>query len=187
MMKLERKENFKIVLIATVMIAVFLGLLIANIIKIEKIWFVFPIMTIRISTVITAMFSFMLVLFLQRNKSYKAFYYASLAVIFSMGLYEIVWYYIAAGFRGYEMRIFEFGALLGWVFLGVREVISKRPSKLSTLFYGIFMFSIVLWVGTGFVFNNIENSSISISGEILNITSKASLAIAYSLHIGTES
>jgi hypothetical protein len=45
----------------------------------------------------------------------------------------------------------------------------------------------VLWVGTGFEFNNIENSSISISGEILNITSKASLAIAYSLHIGTKS
>jgi hypothetical protein len=121
MMKLERKENFKIVLIAIVMITVFLGLLIANIIKIEKIWFVFPIMTIRISTVITAMFSFMLVLFLKRNKSYKAFYYASLAVIFSMGLYEIVWYYIAAGIRGYEMRIFGLGHSLG----GFSSVLEK--------------------------------------------------------------
>ena len=85
------------------------------------------------------------------------------------------------------MRIFQFAALFGWVLLGIREVFTKRPSKLSTVFYGVFAISMVIWIGTGFQFNDLGNSSFSVSGEILNVVSKAALFIAYALHIGSSS
>jgi len=181
------KVQIRVVLGIFATSAAFLGMLIANIVRIESLWIIFPFMAMRISTMITALLSFVLVLFLQQKTTYKALYYALLAVIFSMGLYEIVWYYIAAAFRGYDLRIFQFAALLGWVMLGAREVVTKRPSRLSVLLYGVFVISMLLWAGTGFEFNDLGNSSFSISGEILNVTSKAALAIAYALHIGIES
>ncbi len=153
--------------------------------KIEGIWLVFPFSGIRISTAVTAIVCFALVLFLQRANTLKSIYYASLAVIFSMGLFEIVWYYTAAVFRGWDLRIFEFAALSGWVFLGIREVFRKRPSKLSTVLYGVFVVSMVIWIGTGFHFNDTGNPSFSISGEILNVVSKTALFVAYALHIGS--
>ena len=106
-------------------------------VKIESIWFVFPFSGIRISTLVTAITCFALVLFLQRENTLKPIYYALLAVIFSLGLFEILWYYTAAAFRGGNLEIFQFAALFGWVLLGIREVLTKRPSKLSTIFCGI--------------------------------------------------
>jgi hypothetical protein len=152
--------------------------------KIEDLWLIFPLSGIRISTVVTAISCFALVLFLQRGNTLKSIYYASLAVIFSMGLFEIIWYFTAAAFRGWDLRIFEFAALSGWVFLGIREVYKKRSSKLSTMLYGVFVVSMVIWIGTGFQFNDAGNPSFSVSGEILNVISKAALFIAYALHIG---
>jgi hypothetical protein len=153
--------------------------------RIENMWIIFPLSGIRISTVVTAIACFALVLFLQRANTLKSIYYASLTVIFSMGLYEIVWYYSAAAFRGWDLRIFEFGALFGWVFLGIREVFRERPSKLSMALYGVFVVTMVIWISTGFQFNDVNNPSFSISGEILNVVSKAALFIAYALHIGS--
>jgi len=181
------KVQIKLLMVVFAIVFILFGMLGTGIIKIESLWFIFPFMTIRISTVITAIFSFVIVLFLQQKTTYKTFYYALLAAIFSMALYEIVWYYIAVGFRGYEPRIFQFAALLGWVLLGVREVISKRPSRLSTGLYGVFLISMLLWVSSGFEFNDSGNSSFSISGELLNVVSKAALAFAYALHIGSKS
>lgn len=154
-------------------------------VKIESLWFVFPFSEIRISTVVTAIACFALVLFLQRKNTLKSIYYALLTVIFSMGLFEIVWYYSAAAFRGWDLRIFQFAALFGWVLLGIREVYQKRPSKLSTVLYVVFAVSVLMWIGTGFGFNDLGNSSFSVSGEILNVVSKAALFIAYALHIGS--
>ncbi len=187
MKEMKMREFFSIALVAVIMVIVLSVLLIAGTVKVESVWFVSSLMTIRVTTVITAMFSFMLVLFLKRKKNYKAFYYALLAVIFSMGLFETVWYYTAAGLRGYPLRLFEFGALFGWILLGVREAVSKRPSRLSLLLYVVFISTVVLWVATGFNFNDIGNSTFSISGEILNVVSKASIALAYALHIGIDS
>lgn len=181
------KVQIKIVLIVFSMVVSFFGMLLTNIIRIESLWVIFPFMTMRISTMVTTILSFVLVLFLQQKTRYKLFYYAVIAVFFSMSLYEFVWYYIAAGFRGWNLRIFPFAALLGWVFLGIREVVSKRPSRLSMLLYTVFVISMLLWAGTGFEFNDLGNPSFSISGEILNVTSKAALAIAYALHIGIKS
>ncbi len=56
---------------------------------------------------------FVLVLFLQRENTLKSIYYALLAVIFSLGLFEILWYYTAAAFRGGNLEIFQFAALFG--------------------------------------------------------------------------
>lgn len=154
-------------------------------VKIESLWFVFPFSGIRISTVVTAIACFALVLFLQRKNTLKSIYYALLTVIFSMGLFEIVWYYSAAAFGGWDLRIFQFAALFGWVLLGIREVYQKRPSKVSTGFYVVFAVSVLMWIGTGFGFNDLGNSSFSVSGEILNVVSKAALFIAYALHIGS--
>ena len=181
------KVQIKLLLTVFVIVFALSGMLVTGVIRIESLWFIFPFMAIRISTVITAIVGFVLVLFLQQKTTYKAFYYALLTVIFSMSLYEVVWYYIAVGFRGYELRFFEFAALFGWVVLGVREVISKRPSRLSSVFYGIFLISMLLWVGSGFNFNNLGDSSFSISGEILNIVSKTALTFGYALHISVRS
>ena len=153
--------------------------------KIDDLWVIFPASGIRISTVVTAISCFALVLFLQRANTLKSVYYASLAVVFSMGLFEIIWYFTAAAFRGWDLRVFEFAALSGWVFLGIREVYRKRPSKLSTALYGVFAVTMIIWIGTGFQFNDAGNPSFSISAEILNVLSKATLFIAYALHIGT--
>jgi hypothetical protein len=152
-------------------------------IRIESLWFVFPFATIRISTVITAVWGFSLVLFLSKTKIWKSVYYSLLAVIFSMGLYEIVWYYSAAALRGYDLRVFQFAALFGWVLLGIREVFHKRPPRISVVLYGVYAVSMIIWIGTGFQSNDLGNSTFSTSGEVLNIISKFALTTAYSLHI----
>jgi len=110
-----------------------------------------------------------------------------LSVVFSLGLFEIVWFYTVAAFKGGNLEIFQFAALFGWVLLGIREVFTKRPSKLSTAFYGVFVISMAILIGTGFKYNDLGNSSFSVSNEILNVTSKTALFIACSLHIGLKS
>ncbi len=169
---------FIIIIILTIMIA-------TDFVKIEKYDFVFPLSAIRVSTVITAIASFGIVLFLQRRNTLKSIYFASLTVIFSLGLYEIVWWYTGVGLRGFDLRIFPFAALFGWVFLGIREVFRKPVPKFSILLYGVFAVSMVIWIGIGFPFNYLGDPSFSISGEILNVVSKAALFIAYALHIGS--
>jgi len=111
---------------------------------VNGIWFVFPIGNIRISTVVTAVFCFSLVLFLQKKILWKPLYYALLAVVFFLGLYEIVWYYLAAFSFGYDLKIFQFAALTGWVLLAVREVYPKKPPKASMVLYGFFVVAMVL-------------------------------------------
>jgi hypothetical protein len=109
-----------------------------------------------------------------------------LSVIFFLGLYEIIWYQIAAHFFHYNLRIFEFMALAGWVFLCVREIYPNKPPKISLVFYALFVIIMVLWVGTGFAVNNSETPTFSISGEAFNVTSKTALAIAFAYHIGKK-
>ncbi len=156
-----------------------------NYARIENIWLIFPLSAIRISTVAIAIACFALVLFLQRDNTLKSIYYASLAVIFSMSLYEIVWYYTAAAFGGWDLKIFVYSALFGWVVLGFREVYRKHPSKLSIILYGVSVVSMVIWISTGFHFNDARYPSFTVSGEILNVLSKAALFIAFALHIGS--
>src|SRR5450756_3185887 len=71
-----------------------------------------------------------------RENSWKPLYYALLSVIFFLGLYEIVWYYIAAYFFGYDLRIFEFASLGGWVLLCIKEVYPQKPRKFLWHFMG---------------------------------------------------
>src|ERR1035437_4716569 len=137
--------------------------------KIESLWFVFPLSGIRISTLITAIICFAIVLLLQRRNMLKSIYYAILAVIVPMALFEILWYYSAALFNGWDLRIMQFAALFGWVLLGIREVYRKRPLRISILLYALFVFSFVIWLGTGFKFNDLSNPSFSFSAEVLNV------------------
>lgn len=110
-----RKHLFDVILVVVVIVAVFSVMLAAHVVTVDGIWLVFPIGNIRVSTVVTAVFCFTLVLFLQGKLLWKPLYYALLVVIFFLGLYEIVWYYLAAFSFGYELRIFQFAALGGWV------------------------------------------------------------------------
>lgn len=153
--------------------------------KIESLWFVFPLSGIRVSTAVVAISCFALVLFFQRRDTWKSIYYALLAVIFPMALFEIMWYYSAAAFNGWDLRIMQFAALFGWVLLGVREVFRKRPPKISILLYGLFAITFTIWLGTGFTFNDLGNSSFSVLGEALNVVSKSTLFFAYALHISS--
>ena len=55
-----------------------------------------------------------------------------------------------------------------------------RRSRISR-----FAISFAIWLGTGFTFNDLGNSSFSVLGEVLNVVSKGSLFFAYAIHIGT--
>jgi hypothetical protein len=172
----------KVVLFFVALFAV-LGIL-GYLIKIEGLWFIFPyINSIRVSTVTTAVACFMLVLFLTRKKGFKSLYYASLAVIFSTGLYEVVWFNLGVLLYGWGPRILEFSALLGWVFLGLREVFRTKPPRISIALYSIYVGSMIAWVTLGFKFNVSGTTNYDFIGETLNVVSKFSLPISYAFHI----
>jgi hypothetical protein len=154
--------------------------------RVEGIWFITAIAAIRISTLATKSLCFSLVIFLRRKNTWKAIYYALVAVVFSMGLYEFVWYYISVALRGFEPKIFQFAALFGWILLGVREVYSSRPSRVCLVLYGIYVASMVVWVATGFQYNDLGNTGFTYLGESLNVMSKTALTLGYALHIGEE-
>ena len=181
-----RKPSLEFILVVVVIVAVISVMLAAHVVSVDGLWFVFGIGNIRVSTVVTAVFCFTLVLFLQGKFGWKPLYYGLLAVIFFLGLYEIVWYYLAAFSFGYELRIFQFAALAGWVLLCVKEVYPKRPPKFSMVLYGLFVATMVLWVATGFEVNNLGEAQFSVTGEVFNATSKVALALAYAVHIGTK-
>jgi len=152
--------------------------------KIESLWFVFPLSGIRISTLTVAIACFTFVLFLQRRNTLKSLYYALLAVIVPMALFEILWWYSAVVFNGYDLRIMQFAALFGWVLFGISAVFHKRPLRISLALYGIFIISFSIWLGTGFNFNYQGSPSFSFFGEVLNVVSKTALFLAYAIHIG---
>ena len=154
--------------------------------KIERLWFIFPFSGIRISTLVAAIVCFALVLFLQRKGTVKSVYYAFLAVIFALGLFEILWYYSAAAYRAWDLRIFQFAALAGWVLLGAREVYQTRTPKISILFYVLFIVSFLVWLAIGLPFNISNGESFSVPGEILNELSKTALFFAFGLHISAK-
>lgn len=166
-----------VLIILTVMVAFGLA-------KIESLWFVFPLSGIRVSTVVTSISCFAIVLFLQRGNTLKSIYYAFLAIIVPMATFEIMWYYSAAAFRGWDLRIMQFAALFGWVALGISAVFHKRPPRISTILYGIFAISFAIWLGTGFTFNDLSNPSFSLSAEFFNVVSKGTLFFAYAFHVG---
>ena len=186
-LKQKLKETVKPVLILAAVLLILAVMVATGFARTESIWFIFPLSGIRVSTVATAIACSAIVLFLQRRNTLKSVYYALLAIIFPLALFEIMWYYSAAAFRGWDLRIMEFAALFGWVLLGINAVTRKIPSKISILLYGIFAFSFAIWLATGFDFNDLENSSFSVSAEILNILSKGALFFAYAFHIGKGS
>ena len=181
---LKTKEFMPFLLFAAVLIALAV-MLITGFGKVESLWIVFPLSGIRISTLAALLVSFALVLWLQRKNTLKSVYYAILAVIVPMALFEITWYYTAAAFRGWDLRILQFAALFGWVLLGIREVYKKRPPKISILLYGMFIVSMGLWISTGFSFNDLSNPTFSFSSEALNVVSKSTLIFGFAIHIGT--
>ena len=181
-----RKNLLNIFVVVVIIIASISVLLATHFIFIDGMRFVFSTVSIRISTVITGIVCFGLVLFLQGRILWKPLYYAVLAVIFFLSLYEIVWYYLAAFSFGYELRIFQFAALAGWVLLGVREVYPRKPRKISLMLYGFFVAIMVVWVATGFDVNSYGDANFSIAGEVFNEASKAALALGYAVHIGTK-
>jgi hypothetical protein len=180
----KRKEIVKPVLIVAIVLVVLVVMVETGFAKIESLWFIFPLSGIRISTVATAVACFAIVLFLQRRNTLKSVYYAFLAVIVPMALFEIVWYYSAAPSRGWDLRIMQFAALFGWVLLGISAISHKRPPKISILLYGVFVISYVAWLGTGFTFNSLGYLPYSFSGEVFNVVSKGALFFAYAFHVG---
>jgi hypothetical protein len=178
------KELMPFLLFAAVLIALAV-MMITGFGKVESLWIVFPLSGIRISTLAALLVSFALVLWLQRKNTLKSIYFAILAVIVPMALFEITWFYTAAAIRGWDLRILQFAALFGWVLLGIREVYRKRPPKISFLLYGTFIVSMGVWIATGFSFNDLSNPSFSFSSEALNVLTKSTLIFGFAIHIGT--
>jgi hypothetical protein len=183
-LKQKRREIVITILIVGAVLIVLALLVTIGFAKIESLWFIFPLSGIRISTLTTAISCFALVLFLQRRNTLKSIYYASLAIIVPMALFEIIWYYSAAPSRGWDLRIMQFAALFGWVLLGISAVYRKRPPKISILLYGVFVISFIVWLGTGLPFNSLGYLPYSFSAEVFNVVSKAALFFAYAIHIG---
>ncbi len=181
-----KRHLFKVILILVSIVVVLSVVVAAGIVGVEGIWFVLFNSSIRVSTVITAIGSLGLVLFLQPKILWKPLYYAVLSIIFFLAFYEILWYYLAASLFSYELRIFQFAALAGWVLLCIREVYPRKPSKISIVFYLLFAVTMILWVASGFAVNSPGNASFSITGEVFNVVSKAALAFGYAVHIGTK-
>jgi hypothetical protein len=98
-----RKHPLDVALCVVMVLAVFAILIPAGVVKVEGLWFNFQVSSIRITTVATAFLSFALVLFLQGKVAPKPLYYAVLAAIFFLALYEIVWYNLAVYFLGLEL------------------------------------------------------------------------------------
>ena len=172
--------------VALVFVLLFVGfaLYLSYQIKIEGLWFVFPYVgSIRVSTIATAVVCFLLVLFLTRKNRLKSVYYATLTVIFSIGLYELVWYNSAVVLDGWEQRNWAFAALLGWVFLGAREVFRTKPPRISIALYTLYVTSMITWISLGFKFNAPGTDNYDFVGETFNVISKFSLPIAYAFHI----
>ncbi len=153
--------------------------------KIESLWFVFPLSGIRISTVATAFACFAIVLFMQRRNTLKSVYYAILAVIVPMAIFETLWYYSAAYFDGADLRIMQFAALFGWILLGLITIFHYRLPKISIILYSLFVILFTVWLATGFKYNDLGDSSFSLSAESINVISKGVLFFAYAFHIGS--
>jgi hypothetical protein len=172
------------VLIVAAVLIVLVVLVVGGFAKINSLWFVFPLSGIRISTAATAISCFAVVLFFQRRSTLKSLYYALLAVIVPMAAFEILWYYSAAAFRGWDLNIMQFGALFGWVLLGIAVIFHRKPPRISLLLYGLFVVTFAIWVATGFAFNDLGDSSFSVSAEFFNVVSKGALFFAYAFHVG---
>jgi hypothetical protein len=181
-----RKRFLGVFLFVVAVLAVFAVLIEADIVVVVGVWLVFPFSNLRISTLLTILTCFLLVLFLQGKILWRPLYFAILAVIFFLALYEIVWYNLAVHYSGFEPRYFEFAALAGWVLLCVREVYPQKPSKLSIVLYGLYVVCMVLWVATGFQVNYLGSAELSITGEVFNVVSKAALGLAFAIHIGSK-
>jgi hypothetical protein len=123
---------------ALVVLAVFLAFSVA---KVESLWIVFPFSEMRISTMTTLLACFGMVLWLQRKNPIKSIYYAILAVLVPMGLFEIYCFYSAATLRGWDLRILQFAALFNLVLLEIREVYNRRPPKFSILVCRLYRFN----------------------------------------------
>ncbi len=182
----EKSDLIKPTLILASLLIALTVMLATRYAKIENLWFIFPFSGMRISTLVAAIVCFALVVFLQRKSTLKSVYYAFLAVIFALGLFEILWYYSAAAYRSWDLRIFQFAALAGWVLLGVREVYRTRPPKISILFYVLFVVSFSVWLAIGLPFNISNGESLSVPGEILNELSKTALFFAFGFHISAK-
>jgi hypothetical protein len=180
------KQAVKSALIVLAVLLVFAGLVVSGYVKVEGIWFIFSFSEIRITTMVVALACFAFVLYLNRKNTLKSLYYASLTVVFSMSLFEIVWYFSAATFKGWDLHVFQFAALFGWVALGIREVFKVHPKKISIALYLVFAVSFVLWIASGFSFNDPGYFSFSITGEVFNVTAKTSLFLGYAFHIGKK-
>jgi len=180
----KKISNAKVILLVLLLIFVSLVIYMSNQIKIEGLWLVFPFVgSIRVSTVVTAVVCFTLVLYLTRKNGLKSAYYAGLAVIFSMGLYELVWWNSAVVLDNWEQRNWAFAALLGWIFLGLREVFRTRPPRISIILYATYVASMIAWISLGFKFSVFGANQYDIAGEIFNVVSKLSLALAFSFHM----
>ena len=88
----KRTGIIKPVLILTALLIALALMVATGFAKIEKLWFIFPLSGIRISTLAAGIACFAIVLFLQRRNTLKSVYYALLAVIVPMALFEIMWY-----------------------------------------------------------------------------------------------
>jgi hypothetical protein len=177
-------EFVKSALIVAAAAAVLALLVVFGYANVESLWFDLSLSGIRISTLASAFVCFGLVLFMQRRSTLKSVYYAVLAVIVPMAAFEIMWYYSAMAFRGWDPKIMQFAALFGWVLLGIAAVIHTKPSKTSLLFYAAFVVVFAVWIATGFHFNDLGNPTFNVSAEVFNVVSKGALFFAYAFHVG---
>jgi len=154
------------------------------------IWLLIPLIGyIRLSTVatFTALFTYATWKFRRQGK--RALYHALIATGFTGILYEIIYNAIGAYVFLKTVEAFvqhfwiwHYVMVAGWLILGLRQVNEYFVlTKGSTTLFIVSLVAWIIWISIGFPSNVPSDIRLNVSGEILNIVTKATLPLAYAL------
>ncbi len=117
-----------------------------------------------------------------------AFYNGIVSVVFTAGIYEICFNAVAAyvvlrttDLVIEHLQILPYLLIGGWLVLGSRQARSFVLTKASAVLLSACLFAWIVWVVLGFHYNILGEPNLDLSGEILNVVTKATLPFGYAL------
>ena len=157
---------------------------------VSLIWLVVPLVGyVRLSTVSTLVTLSLYIMWKFRQDWKGALYQTVVCVAFTTSLYEIIFNLVAACVFLRTMELFIEHLLIlhyvmvgGWLILGFKQAVQNfAPTKISTVLFIAFLVGWVLWISIGFPYNVPSDVDLNLSGEILNVVTKALFLFGYAL------